>query len=389
MLSILLWLLFFEGSHSLKLVELNVPEGVARGAPVWMYCGYNLEGDELYSVKWYKNNVEFYRFLPSDKPPGQKYDLLGVHINLQKSNKTHVYLQKTELQSGGSYGCEVSTEAPSYHTVKAEKVLKIYDIPEEKPVIEGAKQAYQIGDEVNVTCFSLSSKPIASLQWIINGKTATSNYLTYYPEEYTVDGLGSTALGLTFIVNYGHFQYDMMTLGCKATVTQNYSTFSEEIVIGENVEAETLRSPDVLVHTGGPKISGENNRYGVGDILELNCTSVPLKKPQRLAWYINGVQADPVHVVHYLPYQNSNGDIQSTAGLRFQIRQTHFHTEGLRLSCSATISKVIGERLTEIVIGGFQHSPSLQVSVGSEDSSRCSSVTPWITMYLLILMFFV
>ncbi|UYV82868.1 hypothetical protein LAZ67_22001158 [Cordylochernes scorpioides] len=66
---------------ALRLSRLEVPSAVVLGEPAWLNCSYDLESDELYSVKWYKNNVEFYRFLPSDRPPGQKYDLKGVFVD--------------------------------------------------------------------------------------------------------------------------------------------------------------------------------------------------------------------------------------------------------------------------------------------------------------------
>lgn len=66
----------------MRLARLDVPAAVIRGEPAWLNCTYDLEKDELYSVKWYKNNVEFYRFLPSDRPPGQKYELPGVYVDV-------------------------------------------------------------------------------------------------------------------------------------------------------------------------------------------------------------------------------------------------------------------------------------------------------------------
>lgn len=68
----------------LRLSRLDVPAAVIRGEPAWLNCSYDLEKDELYSVKWYKNNVEFYRYLPTDRPPGQKYDLQGVYVDVSK-----------------------------------------------------------------------------------------------------------------------------------------------------------------------------------------------------------------------------------------------------------------------------------------------------------------
>ena len=40
-----------------------MPEAVERGKSAVLVCDYSLDsGEELYSIKLYKNNVEFYRF---------------------------------------------------------------------------------------------------------------------------------------------------------------------------------------------------------------------------------------------------------------------------------------------------------------------------------------
>ncbi|UYV62699.1 hypothetical protein LAZ67_2001614 [Cordylochernes scorpioides] len=111
---------------ALRLSRLEVPSAVVLGEPAWLNCSYDLESDELYSVKWYKNNVEFYRFLPSDRPPGQKYDLKGVFVDLSKSDHGYVHLSRTTLQTEGTYRCEVSAEAPSFQTVREEGTLAVY-----------------------------------------------------------------------------------------------------------------------------------------------------------------------------------------------------------------------------------------------------------------------
>ncbi|PRD17732.1 UNVERIFIED_CONTAM: hypothetical protein NCL1_63440 [Trichonephila clavipes] len=79
---------------ALRLAKLDVSSAVIRGEPAWLNCSYTLEGDELYSVKWYKNNVEFYRFLPTDRPPGQKYDLQGVYVDVSRFFSSLKWLYK-------------------------------------------------------------------------------------------------------------------------------------------------------------------------------------------------------------------------------------------------------------------------------------------------------
>ena len=46
---------------SVRLLRLGVPEVVMLGKHTTMECFFDLEGEELYSVKWYKGGSEFFR----------------------------------------------------------------------------------------------------------------------------------------------------------------------------------------------------------------------------------------------------------------------------------------------------------------------------------------
>lgn len=72
---------------------------------------------ELYAVKWYKNGLEFYRFLPSSAKATTIYARPGVNVDPGRSGDREVTLTGLGQQSTGRYRCEVSTEAPSFATV--------------------------------------------------------------------------------------------------------------------------------------------------------------------------------------------------------------------------------------------------------------------------------
>ncbi|XP_076363290.1 uncharacterized protein LOC143253385 [Tachypleus tridentatus] len=353
--------IFLQVVSSLKLVELHVPAGVACGAPVWLYCGYDLEGDDLYSVKWYKDHVEFYRFLPSDYPPGQKYDLQGVYMDLQRSNQTHVFLTQTDLKTEGLYECEVSTEAPSYSTVQADKILKIYVLPQEPPEIEGHKSSYQIGEEVNITCRSKPSKPVANLTWHIKGKEVKPSDVTMYDNIEHLNGLKTATVGLTFIATNSYFSYGVMHIRCTASVTQKYSTHSKELIIGESVKTDDLHSSNVIIQDTTPHVTGDKRKYVVGDLVHLNCSSSRFTRSLELSWSINGKQANTSYLVKYPALHQENGIIFSHLGLRFIITQKQLHGDGLKIKCTSTVAKVIDTKSNEVFIGGFQQTSGLHV----------------------------
>ena len=41
-----------------------------------------MEGDTLYSVKWYKDDQEFYRFVPNDRPKLQVFKTQGIQVDV-------------------------------------------------------------------------------------------------------------------------------------------------------------------------------------------------------------------------------------------------------------------------------------------------------------------
>ena len=44
-----------------------LPSVVQKGDKVDLRCDFHLSGEAMYSLKWYRDNVEFYRFIPSGR----------------------------------------------------------------------------------------------------------------------------------------------------------------------------------------------------------------------------------------------------------------------------------------------------------------------------------
>lgn len=78
---------FFTDSESLKLLRIVVPPYKLRGDQAVLECHYELEGESLYAVKWYKENEEFFRYVPKSTPPFFSYKLEGVKVDVSKPYK--------------------------------------------------------------------------------------------------------------------------------------------------------------------------------------------------------------------------------------------------------------------------------------------------------------
>ncbi|XP_043516933.1 uncharacterized protein LOC122532319 isoform X5 [Frieseomelitta varia] len=114
-----------EEVTGLKLLRIIVPTYSHRGKSALLECRYDLEADKLYSITWYKDHEEFYRYVPRGEPMKHSYRVEGVKVDHRQSNHQQVLLQDVSLHSSGQYKCEVSAEAPSFNSVSAEASMEV------------------------------------------------------------------------------------------------------------------------------------------------------------------------------------------------------------------------------------------------------------------------
>lgn len=76
--------LFFITDTALALrdVRVQIPHAVRKGEKAVLKCLYDLEGDSLYSVKWYKGRREFYSFTPKETPAMKVFQFAGVKVDV-------------------------------------------------------------------------------------------------------------------------------------------------------------------------------------------------------------------------------------------------------------------------------------------------------------------
>ncbi|KAI4459496.1 beat protein [Holotrichia oblita] len=107
----------FPGSVALKDVSVTIPQAANIGDTITLQCHYDLEGEPLYTVKWYKGQREFFRYIPKELPSTQIFPYYGMDIDIGKSTPNTVVLRNVQQNMTGKYGCEVSTDAPNFYTL--------------------------------------------------------------------------------------------------------------------------------------------------------------------------------------------------------------------------------------------------------------------------------
>ena len=68
-------------------MSIDIPLAVAAGTTVNMSCKYDLQSDTLYTVKWYKQGAEFFRYVPKEMPPIGVFGELGARVVVRNTLK--------------------------------------------------------------------------------------------------------------------------------------------------------------------------------------------------------------------------------------------------------------------------------------------------------------
>lgn len=222
LLTLAVLLALAHGGSGLKWLRFSVPSWTSRGEDAVLTCQFDLEGERLYSVKWYKAGREFYRYVPGDWPPQQQFPQHGITVDEARSDHQRVLLRRVTLEADGRYKCEVLTEAPHFRTLVRSAEMQVVELPEGVPEVTGGEAEYRLGDSVNLTCSAPPSIPPAALTWYINNQQAPQDYLTQYPVAADPSGRYESRLGLLFRAERWHFVEDRVSLRCTAAVSRLY-----------------------------------------------------------------------------------------------------------------------------------------------------------------------
>ncbi|KAI5639933.1 hypothetical protein NE865_07662 [Phthorimaea operculella] len=355
LLPVLGLLFVIESIISLKLLELRVPSHVPVGAHALLTCTWELGArDVLYSVKWYKDGREFFRYVPRDLEPRRKFALPGVEVQNYDSSGGNLTLAPAVLESAGRYRCEVSGERPLFPTVSDHADMTVVVLPDHGPIITGLHPRYRPGDHIRLNCTSGYSKPATRLTWYINGEPAPAD--TMIPALPEKQGeLERSSLTLDFVVKDSDFKQNALKVkACYKPIlvhqrgTHARTTLADTMVpAAPEKQGELERSSITLdfvvkdsdfkqnalkVKTVSSYQKGANLvSYGHYTV----ATSGYSKPATRLTWYINGEPAPSNTMIPALP--EKQGELErSSLTLEFVVKDSDFKQNALKVKVSMT-----------------------------------------------------
>ncbi|XP_074033989.1 uncharacterized protein [Leptinotarsa decemlineata] len=221
-----------SGITALKDVTVTIPLAARIMDTVELQCQYDLEGEPLYTVKWYKGSKEFYRYIPKELPNIQVFPLPGISIDLNKSSATLVVLKNMQLEGTGRYKCEVSSDAPNFYTQMQSGYMYVIDVPERDPVLTIEKET--LGYALKGNCTAPPSYPPVNLTWFLNGRQVKDFSRGAHPTDRLlfknrrIPIVSSSIVELELDSNI--FQSGRAVLACHGTVFNLYERKKEVIL---------------------------------------------------------------------------------------------------------------------------------------------------------------
>ncbi|CAH1129941.1 unnamed protein product [Ceutorhynchus assimilis] len=225
---------FIIGMDSLKEIEISIPVAVRVRDTISLQCKYDLEGEPLYTVKWYKGTKEFFRFVPKELPNTKVFALPGIDVDLSKSTPNEVVLRNVQPEVTGRYKCEVSSDAPYFDTKWNSGYIYVIDAPLDDPSLLIEKNYVDVGDFITGNCTTLPSYPATNVSWYLNGKRIPERFSKKL--EVTPEFMSSrrkhyvTMSGIELQIMESTFQNGKAFLSCVASLFNIYRGERKEVL---------------------------------------------------------------------------------------------------------------------------------------------------------------
>lgn len=107
---------------------------------------------------------------------------------MSSSDSTSVTLRGVNRGLTGKFQCEVSEDAPRFHTEIRAAHLQVVELPKDEPSIQIDKKNISVNENFKAVCFVGKSYPAANITWYINGEKVTSGLFIIHFQIF--DGVG-------------------------------------------------------------------------------------------------------------------------------------------------------------------------------------------------------
>ncbi|XP_068207682.1 uncharacterized protein [Palaemon carinicauda] len=165
---------------------VDVPLYAFAGGQATLSCSFDLQSRKLYSLKWYHNGTEFYRYVPTERKAPisiKPSHTFSVTERFRNDMRVTLSLTRLNVSASGLYRCEVIAEHPSFTTDAARASMTVLKEPLRPPTLVGEREIYEPSEMIKVGC--QTQRPHqqaldAKLQWYLDGNQVDSEWMTPY-----------------------------------------------------------------------------------------------------------------------------------------------------------------------------------------------------------------
>ncbi|KAJ9576144.1 hypothetical protein L9F63_006966, partial [Diploptera punctata] len=244
----------------IKDLKLMLPQVVQAGdAFAVLECMYEVVGVHLDSIKWYKDLTHFYTFQPGHPPIKESRPLPGIRVDLPSSNDKQVALYNINVDTAGSYKCEVTTDTQPQESLSAEGKLTVFNpkFPElQIPIVSLPADVY-IGDRTaTLQCnYDLKGEKLYLMRWYKDNQeiyqfrpdsTPQQNVFSHQPVNIDKIASDSKQLVITNITQDSAGLYHCQ-VETDAPSLKSLKSKQVQLNIQDSAGSRTLQKPKLLV----------------------------------------------------------------------------------------------------------------------------------------------
>ncbi|XP_059481923.1 uncharacterized protein LOC132200462 isoform X2 [Neocloeon triangulifer] len=226
----------------LRDVRVIVPTAVMSGHGAKLICVFDLQGESLYAIKWYRGQREIYRFMPRESPSQTSFPISGIEIDISKSDANNLKIKSIHADLSGNFTCEVTAD-DSFSSVSVTQAILVVEMPDRAPIITvEKKRSENSGQIITANCTNIHSRPPGKLNLFINEEPVDETDL----ERFMVpDGKSQLEVAsLTKIITEEQLE-DMsfsLRLKCVSSVF-TFKRMTEVLLIEQRLRSESILAP--------------------------------------------------------------------------------------------------------------------------------------------------
>ncbi|XP_063869638.1 uncharacterized protein LOC135105437 [Scylla paramamosain] len=254
-----------------RMTAMSSPRYVMEGTNITLRCEFDLEGDRLYSLLWWRGGSVLLRYTPphgegldsgDEDDLGEKEQVLldpisnvttrplawfpsrGLDAQVGgEEGPEALWLLNVGHEASGVYTCEVTAESPpTFVTANVSVTLVVIVPPSASPLLQGTAGYVTEGQWVAATCNSAPALPPPALAFYINGHPVMSEFMSPLRVREAADNKVVVSRSVGFTVHRRQFLNGHLALECRVAIDQLVWKATNDLVLQDySLESKAAR----------------------------------------------------------------------------------------------------------------------------------------------------